>query len=178
MTKQKTSGQQAATTQQDMTFVGLYRPKLRRRVTKAFPSETLTEQSHKAACDVNNIMARYTATGVMEHVRQFEPVYGDMTADDYHASLTAVAEAKSMFEELPSTLRRHFGDDVARFLEFCDTTPNASDELQSLAEGYRKQAMGIPDAPADDSNPPGREAGAEGGQDTVTDDRGEPEPEK
>ena len=114
----------------------------RLRVRKKFPKETLTEQNHKAACDVNNIMARYTRTGVMDHIRQFEPVYSDFTPEDYHTSMNVVADAKTMFEELPSTMRRHFGDDVSAFLEFCSNTPDAAAELQGIAEEYRRQALG------------------------------------
>lgn len=124
-------------------LMGFHRPMHRRRVAVSFPAETLTEQSHKHACDVNNIMARYTATGVMEHVRNFEPVYADMTEGDYHDAMNAVASAKSMFEDLPSTMRRHFGDDPARFLAFCQESEDPAGELQALAEGYRKQALGI-----------------------------------
>ena len=124
----------------------------------------MTEQSHKAACDVNNIMARYTRTGVMEHIRQFEPVYSEVMPDDYHTSMNVVGEAKSMFEELPSTLRRHFGDDVSAFLDFCATSPDASGELQGLAEEYRKQALGISDTvgdqvPAEEPKAPKAETG-------------------
>lgn len=116
----------------------------RRRVVTPVGNDGMTEQSHKAACDINNIMARYTRTGVMEHVREFEPVYSEQTPDDYHTSMNVVADAKTMFEELPSKMRRHFGDDVSAFLEFCATAKEPAAELQDLAEEYRKQALGIP----------------------------------
>ena len=114
----------------------------RRRVQVSFPEETKTEQSHKAACDVNNIMARYTATGVMDHIRAFEPVYADVTTEDYQSAMNVVANAQTMFEELPSTIRRHFGDDVSQFLRFCAESPDPGGQLQGLAEEYRKRALG------------------------------------
>ena len=145
---------------------GFYRPAHRRRVAVKFPAETLTEQSHIARCDINNIMARYTKSGVLDHVRRFEPVYADMTEGDYHSALTQVAEAKTMFEELPSTIRRHFGDDVSRFLRYCDAEKDPAGGLQAIAEEYRKQALGIPTpeaqpaapaAPAPEAEPPAPE---------------------
>lgn len=150
----------------------------RRRVVMTFPAETLTEQHHKAACDINNIMARYTKTGVLDHVRRFEPVYSDLMPDEYHESMNKVAEAKSMFEELPSAVRRHFGDDVSQFLEFCADTPNAAGELQGIAEEYRRHSLGLDQAASEEAakkpetgnSPPAREGGQataqDGGMDT------------
>ena len=128
--------------------------KFRRRVLTPVGKITMTEQNHKAACDVNNIMARYTKTGVMEHVRAFEPVYSDTTTDDYQNSMNVVADAKTMFEELPSSIRRHFGDDPSEFLEFCTTADDPVGDLQGLAEGYRKRALGIPEPDPQPEVPP------------------------
>ena len=150
-------------TKQDTTIRGFYRPAHRRRVAVKFPAETLTEQSHMAACDINNIMARYTKSGVLDHVRRFEPVYADMTEGDYLSAMNQVAGAKTMFEELPSSVRRHFEDDVARFLRFCQDSPNPAGELQGIAEEYRKRALGITDTPPR-------------GTDSVADPEPEPEP--
>ena len=154
----------------------------RRRVSVRFPAETLTEQSHKAACDVNNIMARYTLTGVMEHVRRFEPVYADVSAADYKASMDAISAAKTLFEELPSRVRRHFGDDVTQFLAYCDETPDAASGLQAIAEEYRKQALGLDQAQKGDvagreevAHQSGRDAGPAKAQDGAKDGPGEGE---
>ena len=128
-------------------LVGFYRPAHRRRVSVTFPAETMTEQSHKKLCDINNIMARYTKSGVLDHVRRFEPVYSDVTEGDYLEAMNRVAAAKTMFEELPSTIRRHFGDDVATFLAFCDQSTDAPGELQAIAEEYRQRSLDNPPAP-------------------------------
>lgn len=129
--------------------------------------ETLTEQSHKAHVDVNNIMARYTRTGVMEHIRRFEGQYADVSDMDYHEAMSKVADAKSMFEEMPSTMRRHFDDDVAQFLEFSVTEDDPPATLQAIAEEYRKQALGQGNGESigDPNTPPGKAVheGAQGG---------------
>lgn len=107
------------------------------------PSQSRTEQSHKAECDINNIMARYTKTGTLEHVRRYEGQYLDIDPLDFQEAQNKVAEAKSMFEELPSQVRRHFTNDTARFLEFCTRSDDPAGELGAIAEEYRKQALGI-----------------------------------
>lgn len=106
------------------------------------PAESRTEQSHKASCDINNIMARYTKTGVLEHVRQYEGQYMDLPPGDFHDCQNKVAAAKSMFYELPSRLRAHFSNNPAQFLQFCAERENASADLLAIAEGYRKHAQG------------------------------------
>ena len=171
MARAKTSASEnaAATGRSESYPLGMARD--RRRVSIVFPSETKTEQHHKAACDINNIMARYTKTGVLEHVRRFEPVYADVSADDYHESMNKVAAAKTLFEELPSAVRRHFGDDVSQFLHYCDATDNAAQGLQDIAEEYRRQSLGL-DEPqtgtqdtARTAGLPGRDAGSAPAQD-------------
>lgn len=80
--------------------------------------ETMTEQFHKDACDVNNIMAKYQTTGVLDHVAKYEPQYGEVEATDYNDAMCIIASANSMFEELPSRAREHFHNDPAEFLEY------------------------------------------------------------
>lgn len=147
----------------------------RRRVSPPTGGETMTEQHHKAHVDVNNIMARYTRSGVMDHIRTFEGRYADITDMDYHESMTKVAEAKSMFEELPSTMRRHFSDDVSQFLAYCVQEDDPESGLQAIAEEYRKQALGIGNGESvgDKTVAAGTAAHAEGPQDADKDVGGE-----
>lgn len=107
------------------------------------PADSMTEQSHKSACDINNIMARYTKTGTLDHVRRYEGQYLDIPPGDFQEAENRVAEAKSMFEELPSQVRLHFSNDTSKFLEFCATQPNPPAQLAAIAEEYRKQALGV-----------------------------------
>lgn len=116
---------------------------VRRRVTTPVGGESLTEQHHKPHVDINNIMARYVKTGTLDHVRTYEGQYGDLPPDDYHESQSKVAEAKSMFEDLPSQLRRFFDNDTAKFLQFCVTRSDPAGELSQIAERMRKEALGL-----------------------------------
>ncbi len=101
----------------------------RRSVAITFdPEGNRTEQSHKKACDVNQIMKRYIKTGVIDHVKENAPRYMDVPAIDYTEAMAMVASADSMFEELPAQARRHFNNDPAQFLEYVQS-PDAIPEL-------------------------------------------------
>lgn len=116
---------------------------IRRRVSIKFEEPTLTEQNHKASCDINNILARYTKTGVLEHVREYEGQYADITVTDFHDAMNKVAAAKSMFEELPSQLRAHFRNDTSEFIDFCNKVDKPEQALSAIAEEYRREALGL-----------------------------------
>lgn len=134
------------------------------------PALGRTEQSHKAACDINNIMARYTKTGTLDHVRRYEGQYLDLPPCDYQQSLLNVAEAKSMFEELPSQLRRHFANSTQNFLEFCVNSDDPSTALGAIAEEYRKQALGIDENVEKEApNSSGKDAARGAAQDSAKD---------
>lgn len=79
---------------------------------------SLTKQSFKAECDINNILIKYQKTGVFDHVQKYEPQYFDTTSADFHEAMNTVANAETMFAELPSKARAHFDNDPAQFLNF------------------------------------------------------------
>ena len=121
----------------------------RKRVQIKFTGETLTEQNHKSACDINNIMARYVKTGTLDHVRKYEAVYADVLPSEYHDAMTVIADTKTMFEELPSELRSEFKNDPEVFLRFCATEEDAGSKLEWMAEAQRRKSLGL-DPLADD----------------------------
>lgn len=86
--------------------------------------ESMTKQSHKAECDINNIMKRYQKTGVLSHVNEVQPVYGDVPAIEYREALEAVMKAEEMFNSMPGSLRREFDNDPAQFLDFVQNEKN------------------------------------------------------
>lgn len=85
---------------------------------------SLTQQHSKDECDINNIMKRYIKTGVIDHVSQYQPQYTENTATDYHESMNIVANANSMFADLPAKARKHFNNDPAQFLTFVEDESN------------------------------------------------------
>lgn len=105
----------------------------RHRVQFATEGGSLTHQSMKAECDINNIMRKFEKTGVLEHRNRFEGNYGDFTGipTDYHEAMNAVIAAGDMFLTLPAKVRRRFQNDPGNFLEFVSDPDNA-DELVKM----------------------------------------------
>lgn len=93
-------------------------------------SPSMTKQSFKAECDINNILVKYQKTGVFDHVKKYEPQYFDATETDYHEAMNTVVQAQEMFEDLPSKAREYFNNDPASFLKFFDD--NGGDSVDIL----------------------------------------------
>lgn len=89
-----------------------------------FTQPTLAQQHTKDAVDINQIMARYIKTGVLDHVTKYQPQYTDNTMQDYQQSQNIIIKADLMFSELPSQVRKNFGNDPAAFLDFVSNEAN------------------------------------------------------
>ena len=108
----------------------------RRRVSVVNNGEpTLTEQHHARACDINSIMANYIATGTVDHISKYSPQYGDATGADFQNAQILVAEQKSIFEELPAYVRKHYSHDPALWLDAMQTDEGVSEMKSLLAPG-------------------------------------------
>lgn len=66
---------------------------------------TMTKQSFKGECDVNEIVARFLRTGEVEVTNQLKPQYGDAPDQTFFESSCIAAEAASQLE-LDPTLGR------------------------------------------------------------------------
>jgi len=83
-----------------------------------------TEQHHKKECDVNLIIKKYDKTGLISHVSKFEGKFGDMTGIEFQTMQNKVANAKSMFNELPAEIRKEFNNNPKNLLEFMENPAN------------------------------------------------------
>lgn len=97
-----------------------------------FPKgEGRTEQAHTDEANINTIMAKARRGELMDFAPKHEPHYGDATGPQYLEANIIIAEANSMFEELPAALRSRFDHNPAKFLEFVQT-PGNEEELWKL----------------------------------------------
>lgn len=103
-------------------------------------AEGLTHQEMKEECDINNIMAKFEKTGMLEHRNQFAGQYGDFTnaPGDYQESLNAVLDAEEMFSTIPAKTRARFGNDPGAFLDFVSDPGNA-DEMVKMGLATKRQ---------------------------------------
>lgn len=97
-----------------------------------FPEgEGRTEQALASETDINTIMAKAMRGDHIDFAQKHEPRYGDATGPDFVQAQLIVANANTMFEELPSKIRSKFDHNPAQFLEFVQN-PENEDELIKL----------------------------------------------
>lgn len=89
------------------------------------------EQCHEQECNINYIVNKYRKTGAITHQNQYEGRYDEMTGEDYHSAMNIVAAARSMYEELPSNIRKMTGGDPGAFYDFVQNPAN-QDKLIEL----------------------------------------------
>lgn len=96
------------------------------------PDPSLTVQSERDETDINLIVERYQATGLLP-VTNVTPQWGvDVTdAPTYQEAVQVVIDAQNMFNSLDAKLRKQFDNDPAQFLAFVDDPANA-DELVKM----------------------------------------------
>lgn len=125
-----------------------YGPKLKVSIT--FPSgEGRTKQSFKDECDINVIMSRYQKTGILDFTAKHQAQYGDCTGLEFQAGLDIISNAKRMFADLPSSVRRRFDNDPGEFLDFINDASNREEA----------QRMGLLKESIPPTTPPHGEAG-------------------
>lgn len=112
------------------SFTTAYGPKRHAPLTFP-PGSGRTRQEFKAEADINVIMKRYAATGVLEYLNKKQPQYADVTGRDYQTAMDLVANARTAFEELPSALRARFANDPGQLLDFI-ADPENYDEAAEL----------------------------------------------
>jgi phage internal scaffolding protein len=117
----------------------------RRRVQFSTTGQTMTRQSHKKECDINNIVYRYRKDGVITHLNKHGETYDDVSGADYRKWMNKLVSAREMFEELPSHVRNKFGNDPSIFLDYVQD-PDNMDEMRKIG-----LAKGTIENPADSS---------------------------
>lgn len=107
----------------------VYGPHL--KVQRTFENPSLCMQADADRCDINKIMARHSATGLVDHLSQHHGAYGDIAgALTYQESMDLIRNADEMFSSLPSKIRTQFDNDPGQFLAFCEDPDNEEEMVQ------------------------------------------------
>ena len=83
-----------------------------------------TKQSFADECEINNIMAKFQQTGVINHAAKHQASYGEADGTTFQEAMNIVIEAQEAFSDLPSSLRSRFGNDPAAYLDFVSNEEN------------------------------------------------------
>ena len=97
------------------------------KVDQIIFGESLTEQSHKKSCDINNIVKSATLNPMLlADPAPDRKVFRDFSSgDDYLDLQNRLCEARSMFYDLPAELRAHFDHNPAKVIDFVADSNNA-----------------------------------------------------
>ena len=102
-------------------------------------SENITEQAQAQSTDINFILRKYQKTGTLEHAKQYQGQYDDVSVQDFTQAMNMVTEAQQMFDELPSSVRT-LTKSPQGFLEF---TQNPENKDQMIEMGLIQGNDGI-----------------------------------
>ena len=96
-----------------------------------FTDPSHTQQHFRDECDINEILMRYSKTGVLPHVNPSPPEYRDLAQElDYHQAMTFLVHAQDQFNELPARTRARFGNDPGQLLEFLQDPENTDEAVK------------------------------------------------
>lgn len=94
--------------------------------------DSRTKQSFKEDCDINLILEKASRTGMVSHLSKYGAQYGDFVDVDFESMLNTVAEANTLFAELPAEVRREFGNSQQKFFDFVNDPANKDDLHEKL----------------------------------------------
>lgn len=103
-----------------------------------------TKQSFKDETDVNQIIAKHTRMGTLSHLEQWGGQYGDWSNFDFQEAQNQIANATSMFEQLPAAVRNQFANSPEQFLNFVNDPANKDDLAEKLPELAAKRSRPLP----------------------------------
>ncbi len=97
----------------------------------------MTKQSFRDECDINKILPKAAATGLMSHVNRAQGSMRDLSeAVDYKTGLDLINEAEEAFMELPARLRKEYDNDPGKLLAAIED-PEQHDRLYELGLAER-----------------------------------------
>lgn len=90
-----------------------------------------TKQSFKDEANINNIVAKYLKTGLMDSVNKNPQRYADVSAlTGYQDSLNIVRQGKELFDGLPANIKKRFQNNPAELIAFLDDDTNKDEAVK------------------------------------------------
>ena len=106
-------------------------------------TDSLTQQQFADECDVNNILAKYRATGLLTHIKHHNGNFGDFSSgEDYQETLAKVMQAQQSFDSIPSEIRYRFNNDPKLLIDFLSKEENMEEAVKLGLRAYPEQ---VPD---------------------------------
>lgn len=128
-----------------------------------------TKQSFRDECDINVVMARFEATGVLDMalVSRRQAAFGNFAEGvDFLEANLRLLEAREAFGSLPAKVRDRFLNDPARLLDFLSDESNRkeAEELGLISKPVEAGAEGVQPAGSPAAASAGKPAPAPAGK--------------
>lgn len=106
-----------------------------RKVLVKTSGKTLVEQHHRT--EVKKMVADIERRGLLRASTKFEGEFDDYPDYDFQEAQFMIAKAKSMFESMPSGVRKRFKNDPGEFMNFINNPDNIEESVKmGLRTGY------------------------------------------
>lgn len=96
--------------------------------------ETQTSQAFADECDINRVLDRAKKGIGLAHLANYQAQYADFSDMDhntYEDMRFRLAEAETMFQDLPAHIRSEFDNNAGKFFEFVNDDKN-KDRLEEI----------------------------------------------
>lgn len=105
---------------------------------------SMTQQADAEDSDINVIMRKYNASGMVPGVLQ-PGIYGDFSnVGDYKTAVERVNAANEAFMALPADVRDRFGNDPDKFIKFATDEKNL-EEIRKMGLAKAVEIKEIPE---------------------------------
>lgn len=131
-------------------------------VDVVFDEPSRTRQEFADECDINVLMQKFEATGVVSHVEQRQPMYLDVSEGvlPLREAIDTVRAANEAFMTLPARARAEFDNDPIRFVEFARDPKNGA---KMVEWGLAQVREAPPVVKVEVTNPPAASPGSSQG---------------
>ncbi len=106
----------------------------RKRVQLSFNKPSLTEQTHKSSCNINNIVKKFTETGILPSHMYENPQYGTAPDLDLKTALDLVQNLNQEFKDLNADIQAKFGNNPDQYAQFLSDYAEAPESFTFQSE--------------------------------------------
>lgn len=121
------------------------------KITTINEEPSKTQQQFRDETNINNIMRKYHAGQGVTHLSNRQGTFADVSnIKTYQQSLQTVIDAQRSFGELPSAVRKRFGNDPYQLVGYLEDPANIE---ESIKLGLRNPPPNSPPPPLHPQNP-------------------------
>ena len=94
--------------------------------------QSMTKQNLIDQADINKLIKSHGVTHIVQNANALEALYGiEITSMDLQDAQQMIYDAEKLFNEVPSELRKKFGNDAGAFIDYA-TNPDNLSEMQKM----------------------------------------------